>query len=144
LSAMTRALSLPPFTRWGRRVDAVSLACAHPLPLCAAGPPHQRHQPFAPTLTLSLRGGLVLLAPSPQPPLTRVRHGDRPCRSPTRHSSILSPARTRSLSPASFRTRSPSLALCPRRLRSSEIRSRATGRPARQKSRQATPSSILR
>jgi hypothetical protein len=44
-------------------------------------------------------------------PRSRVRRGDHPRRLPTRPSSLLSPAHTRSLSPASFRTRSLSRAL---------------------------------
>jgi hypothetical protein len=54
-------------------------------------------------------------------PLWTSAHAHRepqPCRLPTRPSSILSIARTRSLYPASFRASSPSLALCSRRSRS--------------------------
>jgi hypothetical protein len=75
-------------------------------------------------------------------PRPQVRHGDHPRCLPTRTCSLLNPAHTRSLSPTSFRTRSPYLMLCPRRSRSPEIHDHAAGRPAGQKSRQATPSSI--
>jgi hypothetical protein len=75
-------------------------------------------------------------------PHLRLHRGDHSHHLPTRPSSLLNPVSTRSLSPASFRTRSPSLALYPCRSRSLEIRDRAPDRPARQKSRQATPSFV--
>jgi hypothetical protein len=57
---------------------------------------------------------------------------------------LMSPARARTHSPASFRTVPPSLALCPRRQTPPETRASFPGHPARRRPRQATPSSAPR
>jgi hypothetical protein len=55
----------------------------------------------------------------------------RPCRLPTHPSSLLSTAHTRTLSPASLRTSSPTLALCFRLSRSPEFRAHCASYLAR-------------
>jgi hypothetical protein len=146
------ALSLPLYAQWGRAVGASCLRPRAPLPLCLAGPPCQCAKPLPPCAhSLSLRRGTALSAPpSPRPPwtstraLTRACRDPRPRRLPTHPSSFLSTARARTRSPVPFRTASPSLALCPRRSTSPVNRACRASRPARQKPRQATPSSAPR
>jgi hypothetical protein len=124
-------------------VGAVPFARSHaspfPLSLCSVGPtcrchflshaPHtlsvQRTPPVSAVNHSLCALPLSLVAPwSPyqlrltsKPPLTsaQARREPQPRRLPTCPSSLLSLARTCSLSPASFRPRSPSLALCYRR-----------------------------
>jgi hypothetical protein len=76
-----------------------------PLSLCTAGPALQQHELF--TLALSLSSPSASLVSSVFPataddPRPRARREDRPRRLPTRTSSFLSPARTRSLSLSHF------------------------------------------
>jgi hypothetical protein len=124
----------------------VAFARAPTFSLCLMGPTCQRAEPFPPcTCFLSLRHGTALSAPLPrEPPWTsaHARREPRPRCLPTRPSSLLSTARTRSLSPTSFRTSTLSLLLYPRR--SSKTRVRRAGHPTRHKLQQATPSSVPR
>jgi hypothetical protein len=55
---------------------------------------------------------------------------DQPCRLPMRPSSFLSPAHTRSLSPASFRPRSPSLAPAVPTVQSTRSRAKPSRAPS--------------
>jgi hypothetical protein len=71
--------------------------------------------PLALALVPLRSGGPLSTPTSPRTAVNPHAHAHREVRSrrlPTRPSSFLSPARTRSLSPASFHPRSPSLALC--------------------------------
>jgi hypothetical protein len=90
---------------------------------CAVGPPYQLCLPHEPSWTS---------AHAPWDP--------RPRCLPTHPSCLLSSARTRTRSPASFHASSPSLVLSSRRSASPEFRARRAGHPTRQKLRQATPS----
>jgi hypothetical protein len=101
--------------------------------------------PHAPTPSLCTVGPPCPLRLHREPSLTsaHARRAPQPCRLPTHPSSLLSTAHT-ALSPTSIRSSSPSLALCPHRSRSPEFRSHRAGHLARQKLRQATPSSVPR
>jgi hypothetical protein len=139
--------SLSPSTWWGRPVGTNFPPCATSLSTLRARLVSVVDRSFARSLSLyALWDPLVssvFPATAADPRLCTCR-GDHPHRSPMRPSSFLNLARTRSLSPASFRTLSPSLALCRRRPGSPEIRGHATSRPALHKPRQAVPSSIPR
>jgi hypothetical protein len=128
--------------------------------LCPVGPICRRRFPRMCAPTLSLCCGPASLAPRTVSPLAlslslaarwacpvsfvfpatatdprpRICRGDRPGRLPMHPSSLLNPVRTRSLSPASFRTSSPSLALYHRHSHSSEIHDRAA-KPARSRAK---------
>jgi hypothetical protein len=109
------SLSVP----WAQLVSAPSRSLrALVSSRCAVGPPYQLRLPREPPWTSA-----------------HARREPRPRRLPMRPSSLLSTARTRSLSPASFHASSLSRALCPCRSRSPETHTRRTGRPARQKLR---------
>jgi hypothetical protein len=127
---------------------SISFACAPKLSLCPVGPTCYRCEPFPPhTRSLSLHRGApcqIRLLCKPPWTSTHAHREPRPRHLPTCPTSLLSTAHTFSLSPTSFHTSSPSLTLCPRYSRSSENRAHRTSRPARQKPRQATSSSVLR
>jgi hypothetical protein len=124
----TRHLSLSALQ--ARLVSTVSYFPRTPAPslsLCTVGPPYQLCLPREPPWTSE-----------------HARREPHSRRLPTHPISLLSTAHTHSLSPASFRASSPSLALCSCRSRSPEFHARRVGHPARQKLRQATPSSVPR
>jgi hypothetical protein len=152
-AARVRPLHLTGGSRLSAPVHARTLSL--PLSLCPVGPTYRRQLPLCARPTLSMSRGPRPSVPRvvhPAPflslsvswaslvssifpataadPHPRARREDRPHRLPMRHSSFLSPACTRSLSPVSFRTRSPSLALCHRRSCSPEIHVRCSSHPA--------------
>jgi hypothetical protein len=159
--AQSRA-RLPPLTGGPRLSAPVSHACplslAHcpvgpicrrrfPSParslfsLCLAGLDHQSssHCPERPSF-LSLRRGPTLLAP-PSPRVAGfLGHDARPrAQLPS-----YSPAGAPHTPLTSFRTLSPSLALCPRRQPPLETRAHVPGHPAHRSPRQTSPSSAPR
>jgi hypothetical protein len=97
--------------------------------------------------TLSLVAPWDPLSATPSPRTTANQRARTPRTPTTSHAhapiSLLSPARTRSLSPVSFRPLSPSLALC-RRQSSPEENAHCVDRPGHQTPRRASPCAVLR
>jgi hypothetical protein len=133
VSSPARSLP-PPSVQWADLSAPVVLARAPLFSLCLAGPTRQHTELFPPRDRFpSLRGGASLsVPPSPRTAVDqRARTPITPATSPAHApNSLLSTARTRSLSPASFHVSSLSRALCPRRLRSLETHARYAGRPS--------------
>jgi hypothetical protein len=143
---------------WGRDVGAGSLRSSAPLPSLPRGPALPDTEPLPPrahslSLSLSLSLCAVGLRCQLRPP--RARRGPARTHSrtspessatmnPTRPSSLFEPRPRPHSLPASFRTVSPSLALCSCRQTSPETCVRLPGHLARRRPRQATPSSALR
>jgi hypothetical protein len=130
---------LCPSARWGRLIGVAPS-------LCTAGLACQHRYPFTPRpLSPSLRRGTPCqLHPLREPPVTSVhtRREPWPRCLPTPPSSLLSPARTRSSSPASFHPLLPSLALSRCRQSSPEENARRAGRPEHQTPCRASPSVV--
>jgi hypothetical protein len=114
-----RPLSLSLSALWARLISAVDHSPAHSLSLSLsiAVPLGPHVSSVFPTTTSD--------------PRSRTHRGDHPRRPPTRPSSLLGPARTRSLPFLISHT----LALCHRRPCSPQIHDHAIGRPARHKPR---------
>jgi hypothetical protein len=141
-----RALPLP----GAADLSAPTSLTRAPHSLCPVAPAHQHRETFTPlSLSLSLFASRASPVSSVFPaiaanPRVHARRGVSPRRLPTRPSSCLSPARTRSPSPALFRPRSPSLALCRRCQSPLEICARRASRPSRSEPCQAFPSIVPR
>jgi hypothetical protein len=128
LSATAHPCSLSPFAWWGRSVDAgFPHACA-PLSLSLSLSLSALRARLVSVVNRSPSRSLSLAAPwatvssvfpaTTADPCPRARRGDRPRRMPTRLSSYLSTARTRSLCPASFHPLSCSVVAARARWRS--------------------------
>jgi hypothetical protein len=141
---------LYPSARWGRLVDAAPLSLARSLCVCVPS----WALPVS-AITRSLRalslppcamGPLCQLRPFCEPPLTNThaRREPRPRRLPAPSSSLLSPALTRSPSPASFHPLSPSLVLSHHYQSSPKESTRSAGRPEHQTSHQVSLSAVPR
>jgi hypothetical protein len=132
---LARPRSLSPSARWGRSVDSSCLRPRSPLSLSAmwarlvsARCLRPRACAFAPW---AHPVSLVFSATAVDQRAHMMRSSaTSPAHSPQL---LLSPANSRSLSPASFCPRSPSLALCRRRICSPKIHAHRVVRPARQK-----------
>ena len=125
-----------------------SFARAPMLSLCPAGLTRQRCEPFPPrTHSLSLHRGAPCQLRLPRKPQWTSAHARRELRShrlPTRSNSLLSTARTRSLSPTSFHPRPLSLVLYRGHQRPLDTRARCAGHPNRQEPRPVYLSTISR
>jgi hypothetical protein len=146
------SLSLSLAAQWGQAVTLVPFARMPLFPLCLAGSVRQSssrcpmHSP-----SLSLRRGPPLSAPpslrlpwTSAHALAHVAGILGPDARPRTLAPFLSPARTPTHSPASFRKAPPSLALCSRRPTSLETRAHIPCQPARRRPRPATQSSAPR
>jgi hypothetical protein len=141
----SRTRSLFPSARRARAISVVSPSRKPLSPSSQRAPPVSAVTRSLCSLSLSLRRGTpCLLRPPREPPLTRAhaRREPWPHRLPTSPSSLLSPARTRSPSPASFCPLLPSLTLSHQS--SPEKDTRHAGHPEHETPRQVSPSVVPR